>query len=44
MELLHKELTSQVIGIYYKVFNTLGYGFLEKFMKMQSALNFVNQV
>jgi len=30
MELLHKELTSQVIGAYYKVFNNLGFGFLEK--------------
>ena len=30
MEILHKELTNQVIGAYYKVYNKLGYGFLEK--------------
>lgn len=27
--LLHKELTEEIIGCYYEVFNTLGYGFLE---------------
>jgi GxxExxY protein len=27
---LHKEITSQVINAFYKVYNTLGYGFLEK--------------
>ncbi len=26
----HKELTEQIIKIFYKVYNTLGYGFLEK--------------
>lgn len=30
MELLHEELTEKIIGVYYKVYNTLGYGFLEK--------------
>jgi len=30
MELLHKEITDQVLKAYYKVFNHLGYGFLEK--------------
>lgn len=30
MGLLLEELTSKVIGAYYNVFNTLGYGFLEK--------------
>jgi len=30
MEMLHKELTSEIIRIFYKVYNTLGYGFLEK--------------
>ncbi len=30
MELLHKELTDRIIKCYYKVYNTLGYGFLEK--------------
>lgn len=26
----HKELTDRIIGIFYKVYNKLGYGFLEK--------------
>ena len=26
----HQELTKQIIGIYYNVYNELGYGFLEK--------------
>jgi len=29
-EYLHKELTSQIISCFYKVYNTLGFGFLEK--------------
>jgi len=29
-EYLHKELTSDIIQCFYKVYNTLGYGFLEK--------------
>ena len=29
-EYLHKELTSAVINAFYEVYNTLGYGFLEK--------------
>ena len=29
-EYLHKEITSQVISAFYKVYNTLGYGFMEK--------------
>ncbi|GAB2514809.1 GxxExxY protein [Spirosoma aerophilum] len=28
--LLHRELTEAIIGIYYDVFNELGYGFLER--------------
>lgn len=28
--MLHEELTSKIIGAYFKVYNTLGYGFLEK--------------
>lgn len=28
--MLQEELTKQVIGAFYKVYNTLGYGFLEK--------------
>ncbi len=27
---LHQEITSKVINVFYKVYNTLGYGFLEK--------------
>jgi GxxExxY protein len=30
MELLHKSLTDKIIKAYFKVYNTLGYGFLEK--------------
>lgn len=30
MTLLHEEITSEVIRAFYKVYNTLGYGFLEK--------------
>ena len=29
-EYLHKELTSKIIRCFYKVYNTLGFGFLEK--------------
>lgn len=29
-ELLHKELTEQIIKAFYQVYNTLSYGFLEK--------------
>lgn len=30
MEYLHKEITDKIIQAYYKVYNKLGYGFLEK--------------
>ena len=30
MELIHKELSDKVIKAFYKVYNELGYGFLEK--------------
>ena len=30
MEFLHKELTDQILKVFYKVYNELGYGFLEK--------------
>ena len=30
MDLLHKEITDKIINSYYKVYNTLVYGFLEK--------------
>lgn len=28
--MLHENITKKIIGAYYKVFNSLGYGFLEK--------------
>ena len=28
--MLHKDLTEKIIKAFYKVYNTLGYGFLEK--------------
>ncbi|MBN4061746.1 MAG: GxxExxY protein [Flavobacteriales bacterium] len=30
MELLHKEITDKILKAFYNVYNTLGYGFLEK--------------
>lgn len=30
MPLIHRELTSKIISCFYKVYNTLGYGFLER--------------
>lgn len=30
MELKHKDLTDKIIGAFYEVYNTLGYGFLER--------------
>jgi len=29
MDLLHADLTEQIIGVFYNVFNTLGHGFVE---------------
>ena len=29
-ELIHKELSSKILNCFYKVYNTLGFGFLEK--------------
>ena len=31
--MLHKELTEEIIYVFYKVYNTLGYGFLESVYK-----------
>ena len=28
--MLHSEITEKIIQVFYKVYNTLGYGFLEK--------------
>ena len=30
MSFKHKELTDTIIGAFYRVYNSLGYGFLEK--------------
>ena len=30
MELLHKDITDQIINAFYRVYNELGFGFLEK--------------
>jgi len=38
MDLLHKEITEKIIKCYYKVYNTLGYGFLEKIYENAFAL------
>ena len=38
MELLHKEITEQIIKSFYKVYNTLGYGFLEKVYENAMAI------
>lgn len=37
-EYLHKELTSKIIDAFYKVYNSLGFGFLEKVY--ENALKF----
>ena len=38
MDLLHKEITENIIKAYYKVYNTLGYGFLEKVYENAMAI------
>lgn len=37
-ELLHRELTGKIIGAFYEVYKTLGYGFLEKVYKNAMVL------
>ena len=34
----HQELTQQIIGVFYSVYNVLGYGFLEKVYENSMAL------
>ncbi|HDL02204.1 MAG TPA: GxxExxY protein [Candidatus Pacearchaeota archaeon] len=36
----HEELTSEIIGIFYRVYNVLGYGFLEKVYENALAYEF----
>jgi GxxExxY protein len=38
--LKHKELTEDIIKIFYKVYNTLGYGFLEKIYESAMMIDF----
>ena len=35
-----KEITEKIIGIFYKVYNTLGYGFLEKVYENAMIIEF----
>ena len=39
-EYKHKELTEKIIGCFYRVYNTLGYGFLEKIYENALAYEF----
>ena len=39
-EYKHKELTEKIIGCFYRVYNTLGSGFLEKIYENALALEF----
>ncbi len=43
MELLHKELTDQIIKTFYDVYNELGYGFLEKVYQNALLLELKNR-
>lgn len=38
MDLLHKDITEKIIKSYFKVYNTLGYGFLEKVYEKAFAI------
>lgn len=38
MRLLHEEITEKIIKSYFKVYNTLGYGFLEKVYEKALAI------
>ncbi|MDO9154802.1 MAG: GxxExxY protein [Paludibacter sp.] len=38
MKLLHEEITEKIIQSYFKVYNTLGYGFLEKVYENAMAI------
>jgi GxxExxY protein len=37
-EMLHEDITEKIIGSFYKVYNTLGYGFLEKVYENAMAI------
>ena len=38
MKLLHEEITEKILKSYFKVYNTLGYGFLEKVYENAMAI------
>lgn len=40
--MLYEELTGKIIGAFYKVYNTLGYGFLEKVYENSLKLELMN--
>jgi len=40
LELKHKDLTAKIIEIFYKVYNKLGYGFLEKIYENAMMIEF----
>lgn len=42
-ELLHKELSNQIINIFYEVYNNLGYGFLEKVYQNAMYLELISR-
>ena len=37
--ILHKELTGLILKLFYEVYNELGHGFLEKYIKMHCIQN-----
>ena len=39
-DIKHKELTVRIINIFYRVYNKLGYGFLEKIYENAMMLEF----
>jgi GxxExxY protein len=41
--MLHSELTGQIIKVFYKVYNSLGYGFLEKVYENAMCIELKNQ-
>ena len=43
VDLIHKELSYKIVGIIFKVFNELGYGYYEKYYQRAIALEFDNQ-
>ena len=43
MKIKHNELTEKIIGIFYRVYNKLGYGFLEKVYENALMIEFQNE-